>query len=348
MINTDCSVDESGIKIHWPEMSLICPVSGLSLSDVCKRNKNMAHTKIVFLILPHVHMLDLAGADQVFYEAKDYGADISIHYCGSQDDISSSSMFPIGKLKHFSTCSLQAGDYLFIPGADIAFLNSPVFAEEQELFTWIRKTHEKGAYVCSVCTGAFVLGLSGLLNGRKCTTHWKRTEQLKKKFPAIRIVEDTLFTEDERVLTSAGVTAGIDLALFTLARLSSDYVSHKVARELVVYMRRNGNESQHSIFMQYRNHIHSGIHKVQDYLQENIQKKTSLERLADKACMSTRSLTRTFKKETGITVNEFATLIRKNLLRELARNPDMSRKQMARRCGLTSERQVIRLMNTIP
>jgi transcriptional regulator GlxA family with amidase domain len=304
----------------------------------------MTHTKIVFLVLPRVHLLDLAGAVQVFHEAMDYDADISIEYCSFGDEITTSAEFPMGKLKYFDKINLQAGDYLFIPGAEVDYLVSKRMTAQKELLQWVRSAHTNGVNVCSVCTGAFFLGLTGLLNGRKSTTHWKRTAELKRRFPAVHLMEDILFTEDERIFTSAGVTAGVDLALFILSRLTDDNLSYKVARELVVYVRRTGSESQHSIFMKYRNHIHSGIHKVQDYVHENIQKKVSLIQLADKACMSPRNLTRTFKKETGVTVNEYTTLIRKEMLREFVKNPDMSRKQMARECGLKSERQVIRLL----
>ncbi|MEQ1677368.1 MAG: AraC family transcriptional regulator, partial [Chitinophagaceae bacterium] len=201
---------------------------------------------------------------------------------------------------------------------------------------------------CSICTGAFFLAMTGLLDDRKCTTHWKRTGQLQAKYPQIRLMENILFTEDERIYTSAGVTAGIDMALYIVAKLKGDNFSYKVARELVVYVRRQGNEAQQSVFMGYRNHIHSGIHKVQDHIQEHIHQKLSLSQLSDIACMSSRNLTRIFKKETGVSVNEYTTLLRKERIRELLKNPDITRKQMAKQCGLKSERQVIRLMKNVP
>lgn len=304
----------------------------------------MKPTKIVFLVLPHVHLIDLAGALQVFHEAIDYGADLSLEYCSSGEPVTTSSLIPLGTLKHFSEVSLQPGDYLFVPGCTVDYLLSKEIAHDKPLMHWVRHSHAAGATICSVCTGAFFLAQTGLLNGRKCTTHWKRTAQLKNLFPAIDLVEDILFTEDERIYTSAGVTAGIDLALFILSILTNENTSYRVARELVVYLRRRGSDSQESIFMKYRNHIHSGIHQVQDQLQENLHHKMSLPELADRACMSVRSLTRTFKKETGITVNEYTSLLRLELLRQLIVIPDMSRKQMAKRLGLKSERQVIRLL----
>jgi len=304
-------------------------------------------TQIIYLILPEVHLLDLAGADQVFFEANDFGANLKLQYCSTKPTLSTSASLPIGRLQHFTKTNPGAGDYLFIPGSSIEYLLSGDFASERELFQWLRTQHAKGVRICSVCTGAFVLGKAGLLDGRKCTTHWKRTAELKHAFPHIRLEEDILFTEDGGIFTSAGVTAGIDMALHILGKIIDDQMSFKVARELVVYLRREGGDTQQSVFLKFRNHIHSGIHKAQDYLQENLRTKVSLEELADWACMSPRSLTRTFRKETGISVNEYTTLLRQERLREYTKNPDMSRKQMARECGLTSERQVVRLLKAM-
>lgn len=307
----------------------------------------MATTKIVFLILPEIQLLDLAGADQVFYEAKCYGSDLQIDYCSFEDSIRTSTLLPIGKVKSLHEISFKPGDYLIIPGAETSYLLSEAFKAKTEVFEWLKMAYSQKVILCSVCTGAFVLAIAGLLDGRKCTTHWKRTEQLQSLFPKTEVVENILFIEDGGILTSAGVTSGIDLALHIVSQLEDDFFAYKVARELVIYMRRQGNHTQQSIFLQYRNHIHSGVHKVQDWLQENIHQKSSLPDLADIACMSTRNFTRIFKKETGISVNDFTTLIRKEKIKALIKKPDMTRSQIALHCGLKSERQVIRLLKQI-
>jgi transcriptional regulator GlxA family with amidase domain len=304
----------------------------------------MPKTNIVFLILPYIHLLDLAGADQVFLEALDCDADLHVEYCTFSENIETSSHLPFGAIRHFSEIHCEKGDYLIIPGADMGYLLSAEFAAQLDVFSWLKMAHEREVFICSICTGSFVLALAGLLDNKKCTTHWKRTAELQAKFPKTQVLENILFTEDDRILTSAGVTSGIDLALYIVSRMKDDLFSYKVARELVVYMRRQGHHAQQSVYLLYRNHIHSGIHKVQDYLQENIDKKASLNDLADIACMSTRNLTRIFKKETQISVNEFTNLIRKEKIKELVKNPDISRGQIARECGLKSERQVFRLM----
>jgi transcriptional regulator GlxA family with amidase domain len=304
----------------------------------------MASTKIVFLILPHVHLLDLAGPDQVFLEAKDYGADIEVVYASFTNELVTSTFLPLGQMEHFSNISIEEGDFIFIPGADIKYLQSKELHSEKGVIQWVIEAYDKGAYLCSVCTGAFFLAMTGLLNNRKCTTHWKRTSELQTLYPKTKVLENILFTEDEGIFTSAGVTSGIDMALHILGTLKDDMFSFKVARELVIYQRRSGNQEQKSVFFEYRNHIHTGIHNVQEWLIEQIHEKPSMYHLADMACMSARNLTRVFKKETGITINEYVTLLRKEKIKELLKKPDLTRTQIAQQCGLKSERHVSRLI----
>ena len=134
------------------------------------------------------------------------------------------------------------------------------------------------------------------------------------------------------------------MALHITEQLTNENTAFKIARELVIYRRRSGEDAQQSIFIKYRNHLHTGIHTVQDYMQEHLNQKITLELLADVVFMSPRTLTRVFKKETGISVNNYITLLRKELLNKLAADTDLTRKQMAAMCGLSSERQVIRLI----
>jgi transcriptional regulator GlxA family with amidase domain len=304
----------------------------------------MSSKKIVFLILPHIHLLDLAGADQVFLEARDYGADIEISYCSFASEIKTSTAFPFGRLQHFSEVQLSAGDYLIVPGAEVDYMLSADFRSQKEVFGWLNALFQQKVVLCSICTGAFVLALAGLLNGKKCTTHWKRTKQLQATFPQLQVIENILYVEDGGILTSAGVTSGIDLALHIVGLLKDEMIAFKVARELVVYMRRQGHHAQQSIFLQHRNHIHGGVHRVQDWIQENIHQKVNLDDLGEIACMSPRNLTRVFRKETGVSINDYVTLVRKERITELLKNPDLTRQQIAQRVGLKSERQVSRIV----
>jgi transcriptional regulator GlxA family with amidase domain len=304
-------------------------------------------TKFVFLVLPEIHLMDLAGPDQTIHEAIEYGADFEIEYCGIGELPTSSAGLRLGNQKHFSEIQLKKGDYLIIPGANVSYLLSSDFKKYQDLLDWICTQHENGVYLCSICAGAFVLALCGLLNNIPCTTHFKRTQQLQTLFPQSKVVENILFVEQNGIYTSAGIASGIDLTLYIIEQLKGSYFAHKVARELVIYSRRDGSNTQHSAFMQYRNHIHSGIHNAQDFIIENISQKNSITDLADVASMSERNFTRVFKKETGITVNDFITIIRKETIKNLLKNPDLSKRQIAHKVGLTSEKQLTRLMQNL-
>jgi transcriptional regulator GlxA family with amidase domain len=300
--------------------------------------------KIVFLVLPHTHLLDLAGPDQAFFEAMGFGADLTIEYCGLGKEVQSSAGLPFGKLPHFTGIALKSGDFLIIPGTERSYLNSTEFAAETYLMAWIRDAYTRQVRICSICSGSFVLAQSGVLNGKTCTTHWKRTTELQASFPQLRVAENVLFTEQDGIYTSAGIASGIDMALHILEVLYGEMFAHKVARELVIYNRRSGHQPQKSVLLDFRNHIHTGIHKVQDWLQEHLDQKTTLLQLAEIACMSDRNFTRTFKKETGLTVNGYITVLRKQKIQELLQNPDQTRSLIAQQCGLKSERHVLRIM----
>lgn len=289
-------------------------------------------------------MLDLSGPEQVFLEAKDMGLSIDIIHCSSVEEITSSSGLSLHQLQSFNQVEVSEGDYIIIPGVDLDYTLQHPIPSKQKIYDWLRNAHQQGVIICSICTGAFFLAESGLLDEKKCTTHWKRTKQLATMYPAIKVQEDILYSEDQGLLTSAGVTAGIDLSLDIVSKLKDEQLAFNVARELVVYSRRKLDDPQISACINYRNHIHSGIHKLQDHIQQAIGTDLSLASLAKLANMSERNLTRVFKKVTGITINEYVSIIRKEYLQKIKDDPELTRKQMASLCGLKSERHLIRLL----
>ena len=256
-------------------------------------------TKFVFLLLPEIHLMDLAGPDQAIHEAIDFGADFEIEYCNLVDGISTTSGLPIGKVKHFTEVKIKKDDFLIIPGSNASYLISEDFRKQKNLLNWLANLHQKGVNLCSICAGAFALAECGLFNNVPCTTHFKRTEQLQKLYPKAKVIENILFTDYNGIYTSAGIASGIDLTLHIIEKLKGSHLAHLVARELVVYNRRPGNSAQDSELLQFRNHIHSGIHKAQDWILDNIHIKTNLENLAEIANMSERNFTRMFKKQYG-------------------------------------------------
>lgn len=302
--------------------------------------------KFVFLVLPQIHLMDLAGPDQAILEAIDFGADFEIEYCCLENNVISTAGLPIAHLKHFSEVRFNAGDFLIIPGSNASYLISEEFKSQSNLLNWIKKHYTSGVKIVSICAGAFVLAECGLLNNIPCTTHFKRTKQLQELYPETKVMDNILFTQQDGIYTSAGIASGIDITLHIIEELKGSHFAHLVARELVVYNRRNGHQKQESELLGFRNHIHSGIHKAQDWIIENINHKTNLNELAEIACMSERNFTRIFKKETDITVNDYITIIRKEKIKEFLKNPDLTRLEIASHVGLQSERQLSRLINS--
>lgn len=307
----------------------------------------MSKTRFIFFILPEVHLLDLAGPDQVLSEAIDFGAEFEIIYAGLDESIETSAGLGINRLLPYTSIQFKKGDYLIVPGSRVKYIVSKAFREHKAIFQWIKEAYHKNVQLVSICVGAFVFAEAGVLNGLSCTTHFQLTQQLQKNYPNIYVKENVLFISENNIHTSAGIASGIDLMLFLLEKLTDSYFAHKVARELIVYMRRDGTSDQINPHFNHRNHIHSGIHKVQDYIIDNIHKKCSLLELAEIAIMSERNFTRIFKKETGITVNEYISQIRLIKLKEYLNNPEYSMKQIASKIGLNSERQAERLKKSL-
>ncbi|KAA2240911.1 AraC family transcriptional regulator [Chitinophaga agrisoli] len=302
------------------------------------------HTQIVFFIPPGVHMLDLSGPIQTFFEAARLGGNYKLLYCAFQPDIDDASGLHFARLEHYSQLSLQAGDYLFIPGFDKRLLPDKRHQQQwDDFYAWLRQQHELGVNLCSVCIGSFVLGRAGLLNGRKCTTHWSMLKEFRKELRNTEVLDDQLFVKDDNIYTSAGISAGIDLALFILEENHDALFVHKIARELVVYFRRSGQHTQESVYLNYRNHLHQGIHQLQDWLIEHLATKSTIEEMAQVVNMSSRNLTRTFKQQTGISVHEYITLLRVERARTLQHTPGITMDAIAAQCGFENVRQLQRI-----
>lgn len=263
--------------------------------------------KVAFIIPPTVELLDLAGPVQVFTEAKFYGYEIDIEFFNYQEEPVSTCGLGFGKLPNFTKAKLKEGDFVFIPGMDQNYIRSLAFRKERKFFKWLKECAQRNIQVCSVCNGAFALGEAGLLNDMECTTHWRRVNELQLQFPKTKVLANVLYVKNSYICTSAGISAGIDLALSILEDLAGPHFTHRVARGLVVYHRKNGKRRQETTYLDFRNHIDVKIHEIQDYLIKNIQGETTIAELSSIAGTSPRNLTRVFKEATGITVNEYVT-----------------------------------------
>jgi transcriptional regulator GlxA family with amidase domain len=300
--------------------------------------------KMAFIVPPTVELLDLAGPVQVFTEAKFYGYDVSLEFYSYHQDIICTSNLPFGKIASFPEAKLNESDFVFIPGTDNDYLNSFAFKTEKDFFGWLKECADKNVTICSVCTGAIILGQAGLLDGIECTTHWRRIPELKQRFPKAKVMEDVLFVKNKNIYTSAGISAGIDLALSILEDLKGPLFTHKVARGLVVYHRRSHNHKQESIYLDYRNHINPQVHEVQDYLIDHLSGENNIEMLAELVAMSPRNLSRVFKEKTGLTILEYLTQLRVENAKTLLNNPNYTLEYIAAQCGFKTARQLQRIL----
>lgn len=295
----------------------------------------------VFLLLPELEILDLAGPLQAFSEAVHAGADLRIRLCAPEPRVRTDQGLWLADLEPLP--APQPDDLVVVPGMRFAAIDRvPASA-----VSWLREAHDRGAQIASVCTGAFLLGRAGLLDGRQCTTHWSRVEELQRRFPSARVLDNRLFVQDGPVTTSAGIASGIDMALALLERRFGPLLVATVAREMVVYLRRDGSHRQQSVYLEYRTHLHPGVHRVQDWLTAHPAERVTLPDLARRAALSPRHLTRVFRQATGVSIQEFTTRLRLELARGLLHDPRLTVEAVASRCGFASARQLRRLWKDV-
>lgn len=291
---------------------------------------------MIFVVLPQVEILDLAGPLQSFCEVNRGRERYRVRTCASTKRVESSQGITLCDLEPLPAA---AGDALVIvPGTPY----DATLQIDREVIRWLRNAARGSAQIASVCTGAFALGEAGLLDGRKCTTHWSRTNELARRFPKARVLTDRLFVVDG-VITSAGIASGIDMALALIEQNEGPLVAAEIAREMVVYLRRDSAHEQSSVYLDFRTHLHPGVHRVQDAIVQHPEQRTSIDELSSLAGMSARNLTRAFRRATGISIHAFATRVRLELARSLLHDPSLSIDAVAQRCGFTTARQFRRL-----
>lgn len=264
-------------------------------------------TRVAFVLLPRLHLLDLAGPAQVFSTAADLGHGYTLHYVADTDSVAAAQGMRV--TADATWPELVAGDLVVVPGGRSPFLaDAPPVSTA--LLDWLRTHHAGGGTVASVCSGADVLGRAGLLDGRRCTTHHALQDALAHRHPRACVVRDVLFVEDRRVVTSAGIASGIDLALHLLSGRHGPAAAARAAREMVVYARRNGGESQASAMLRHRAHLDDAVHHVQDLIDARFAEPLRLAELARAARCSERTVTRLFGRATGLTPLRYQQLLR--------------------------------------
>ncbi|OBI87028.1 GlxA family transcriptional regulator [Mycobacterium asiaticum] len=250
-------------------------------------------------------MLDVAGAGEVFAEANRFGADYRLKIASVDGgDVVTSIGTRLGVTD--AICSIESADTVMVAGSD----HLPRRPIDPALVEAVRSVAGRTKRLASICTGSFILAQAGLLNGRRATTHWHDVRLFARAFPNVTVEPDAIFVRDGDIFTSAGISAGIDLALALVEADHGTDLVRAVARWLVVYLKRAGGQSQFSVLVEADPPPESPLRKVTDAISADPAANHSVNSLAARASLSTRQLTRLFQSELGTTPARYVELVR--------------------------------------
>lgn len=300
---------------------------------------------VAIVVYEGVQALDVAGPMDVFSEANtflDAGDRYETALIASHRGVlrASNGMRLVADLTFEE--ATRGFDIILVAGAPTPPLTPP----EAPVVQWMRGLPSRSSVYGSICTGAFLLGYAGLLDGRRVTTHWQDAQALAARFPQARVEPDLIHVRDGALITAAGVTAGIDLGLALVGERHGAQTSLKVAKRLVVVAQRQGGQSQFSPYLTAPADPQSPIARIQDHVMAHIANRHTLESLAAVVRMSPRSLARHFVEATGITPHEFVERARVDAARMMLEGSDRPLKAVAIECGFGSADRMRIVFNT--
>jgi transcriptional regulator GlxA family with amidase domain len=286
-----------------------------------------AAAMIGVLVFPDFQLLDAAGPISVF--------EIAGRYANSDQSIKVLSVTP-GPVRSSSGAELLARSVrphgaistLIVAGGE----GVTTAAKCERTIAFVRAIAKRGVRIASVCSGAYILAEAGLLDGRHATTHWGRTRHFLSTYPQVKREPDRIFTRDGQIWTSAGISAGIDLALAMVAEDFGDEIAQKTARQLVLYHRRNGGQSQFSSLLELK--APSGrFGALLSWAREHLDAPLTVEDLAERAGMSSRHFTRAFIAETGTTPSKAVERLRIEVARQRVQSSSEAIERVAETTG---------------
>ena len=305
---------------------------------------------VLFVLMPNVLMLDLAGPAEVLRLAAEVEAEdalnVELQYVSPVASLQSSIGLPLTGLAPLPN--------VLAPGTLVVLVGSTARGTEKTLLRpdvasgvltdWLQRVYApSGERLMCICSGALSAAKAGLLDGRQCTTHHSLCATLQAIAPTARVLENRLYVTDGQISCSAGVTAGIDLMLHFVAELAGPRLACAVARDMVVYMRRGGADPQLSPWVAGRNHLHPALHRVQDAIVAAPCDQWSATRMASLACTSSRHLARLFHEHAGISPLDYVHRLRVGVARQLLAQSSLDMEAIAQRAGFGSARHLRRI-----
>jgi transcriptional regulator GlxA family with amidase domain len=313
--------------------------------------RNASSRRIVVVAIPPVDELDLVGPLQVFNSVNRLaGRTIyTIEVVTTADRLTvdgEGGVLTFIARDHFKKVEGVCDSVLLVCGL------SSRSVRDAALSAWLRKMAVAVRRLGAVCVGSFLLAEAGLLNGRRATTHWRFGRELAGRYPGVRVEHDPLWVKDGNIYTSAGISAGIDLALAWVEEDCGAGLAHEAARELVLFLRRPGGQPQLSVTLASQASEMTSIRELQIWIAEHLETRLSVEDLADRMSMSVRNFERVFTREVGTTPSQYVLQMRVEAARRRLERTDGGLKHVASAAGFGSvdvmRRAFVRLLGITP
>lgn len=295
-----------------------------------------------FVLPPRVHMLDLGGPLQLVGSLAEsleasHLAPVRTRCIGASGTLRSFQGVDVSGIEPLPP-AVADGDWVIVIGAKLAF-DAALPDAHRHIVRWLTEVIapvRERIVLASVCTGAFLLGEAGLLDAHACTTHHAHQARLQQRFPHARVLSNRLLVDDGALVTSAGVAAGIDLALHLIARQFGAGAATRVARENVVPFRRMSGDPALDVQLRYRDHDDALVHAVQDYLVTDPACALAYAALAERFALSYRHLARRFREACAITLKAYHQQLRIARARQLLQDGALPVERVAEQCGFAS------------
>jgi transcriptional regulator GlxA family with amidase domain len=296
--------------------------------------------RVWFLVMPGTSLLDVAGPWEVLGHANDVlgRAAYQVEALGPRaPSVRTRYGLVVGGIRPLprapsrrSRSDDRLPDVAIVAGAPVR----PQLQVDARLVPWLRRFHARIPTVISICTGAFVLGAAGLLDGRRATTHWMFLEELRARFPSARVVDEGIFVKDGGVWTSAGITTGIDLMLSMVEDDHGHRVAMAVARRLVLFLRRSGNQAQFSAALRRQEQAPPQLRDISTFVLDHIDEPLAVDRIARRVGMSARTLSRWCREHLRESPAELVRRLRVDEARRLLEETNLPLKDITTRTGL--------------
>jgi transcriptional regulator GlxA family with amidase domain len=289
--------------------------------------------RVWFLVVPRTGILDVAGPWEVLGHANDVLGRLAYELTalGSTAPAARTRYgLVLGGLRPLPARGDRFPDVAVVAGAPV----EPPPSEQSELVDWLRRHAKRIPTLVSICTGAFVLGAAGLLDGRRATTHWMFLDELRRRCPAARVVDDGIYVKDRHLWTSAGVTAGIDLTLALVEEDHGHAVAMAVAKRMVLFLRRSGHQAQFSSALRRQEREPGKLRDISTFVLEHLDEPLPVDRIAAGIAMSPRTLSRWCRDHLEESPAELVRRVRVDEARRLLEETDLPLKDITTRTGL--------------